>query len=963
MPRIVRDWIKMIVPRKNHNTHLTDEDRWESTQTTDMISLRPFDEIIHLSQTEMRRSLTDFALICNSRQSSFVTTNEKYAGKYWLPLASTRLSVRTVDFFGRAVSDPVDSRDFGTCPSLLLQLPPKFFIRNALREIGEVKKVQSNDGLLYYTIELGEYPKTKVPDDMQKKLESMYNDGHLQSGFECTGRLYTTIRNSSAGYPYCSAQSPEFEFAGERYVRATIENRSKYDRIGYECKFADGSEVGKTGDVLWFKVEPITFRISNYSDVASGRTKVLVLDSDEIILSGIPFYTNRGDENCNLWQNSMIRAFLNSTKTSEMDGNPDYKAPIDYDFRNSGFLHQAFNTTREPTREYIIPENEKEICNYAFRGCVGIEKIIIPPHVTCIGESAFSGCVNAQIFIQSSKNFIFLDSGAFEGTDYKFIYLSKDGENLILSPREDKSFDKDYFKFKFKSAESSKLLSNSNYRENFIQISNWKEAGAVRFIPPDYVLSLFPSTEMKNFFVNNNNQRWANLIKTAGFDKLNDVEKENTLTDLMKICYAIGGFSENQGESEVAFDYITKYVANGENLNNSSLKKQIHLITESFSKEKSELDSIREIGEEIHRRFSKIKLDGPFSPKFAKFFMKYYHENPDFMKFRFRDRDGLWMDRQDYLCAAHNEFKRILKTYPYRDVNGNEERSLLTPKFVAEHSMIVSYCNVEEGNEKLAEIVGRYGYSQEQFEKIQEIYNKAKEIKDDAILCAEKPKNEDGITFRFLEKDDPLGFVIGDITNCCQHIGREAESCVIDGYLNPNSGFMVFEGDISNDDGEIQKSILGQAYVWYDPETKTVCLDNIEIPTRLLKKLRKGNKHGDVLSTNTLINAVEKAAESIMIAMNKKGIEVKKVTTGKANNDLKRELQKKFGAPETKNLAMNRKKGVYTDADEAQYVIKTYDEVTKMYGNAIFENLSAIQADLADIEKAKNAKNPEKGGV
>ena len=116
------------------------------------------------------------------------------------------------------------------------------------------------------------------------------------------------------------------------------------------------------------------------------------------------------------------------------------------------------------------------------------------------------------------------------------------------------------------------------------------------------------------------------------------------------------------------------------------------------------------------------------------------------------------------------------------------------------------------------------------------------------------------------------------------------------------------------------------------------------------------------MSSKAFINSVEEAAEAIVIAMNKKGIDVKKVTTGEGYNDLKKELQKKFGDPETKNLARNRAKGAYSDARDAQYVIKTYDEVTKMYGNAIFETLGSIQADLNDIEKAKNSKNPEMGG-
>ena len=64
-------------------------------------------------------------------------------------------------------------------------------------------------------------------------------------------------------------------------------------------------------------------------------------------------------------------------------------------------------------------------------------------------------------------------------------------------------------------------------------------------------------------------------------------------------------------------------------------------------------------------------------------------------------------------------------------------------------------------------------------------------------------------------------------------------------FMNPTYTEKTAEVFVSDrfldDDGKPTGGtrILGQAYVWYDPETKTVCYDNIEIPTKILDELKK----------------------------------------------------------------------------------------------------------------------------
>ena len=549
-----------------------------------------------------------------------------------------------------------------------------------------------------------------------------------------------------------------------------------------------------------------------------------------------------------------------------------------------------------------------------------------------IGYEAFSGCTGLCLNFKNLDNIKNL-SNVFSGTEIKYVYLNANGE-AIFSHKKEPQYE-NYTKIVLTDGIVSNIRKNeegyfevrledfmsSNFRKNLAQVSEWKKQGEVKFIPPKYTLDVFPADQLDKYFVNKNNKRWGKLVERLGFSVLSGQEKYNSLTDLMKIYYALGGFSENQGESEKAFEYVLKHVAISHDEYDSSPQA---------------------VGAEIHRRFSGLTLHGPYNPDFAKFFMRYYHKNPDFMFFDIDDGN-----ERDYLCQAHNHFGVIQRLFPNMVVNGNTQRDLLSPKFVAEHCNIEEYEDVDEGNEALALMVGRYGYSQDQFDEMQDIYNVAKGLKDKYVIQADRAKAENGISFRVLEKDDPLGFVLGDITNCCQHIDGPGGSCVDDGYRNPNAGFLVFEEEIKDENGQPtgEHRILAQAYIWYDPETKTVCYDNIEIPTKILDALREGRR----LSTEDLMDSLTESADAIMSAMNRNGVEVERVTTGQGYNDLRVELEKEYGDPEWSPIAKHRGYLGYSDAKEAQYLIRTYDQTTKCYAAAIKDEIAKAQNDIGEI--------------
>lgn len=67
-----------------------------------------------------------------------------------------------------------------------------------------------------------------------------------------------------------------------------------------------------------------------------------------------------------------------------------------------------------------------------------------------------------------------------------------------------------------------------------------------------------------------------------------------------------------------------------------------------------------------------------------------------------------------------------------------------------------------------------------------------------------------------------LALKLGNITECCQRLGSAAETCVVDGLINPYSGFIIARNKDTN-------KILAQSYAWLNFSQEILVLDNIEL--------------------------------------------------------------------------------------------------------------------------------------
>ena len=261
-----------------------------------------------------------------------------------------------------------------------------------------------------------------------------------------------------------------------------------------------------------------------------------------------------------------------------------------------------------------------------------------------------------------------------------------------------------------------------------------------------------------------------------------------------------------------------------------------------------------------------------------------------------------------YGVKAYNKWDIIRNTLPIKSVlNARELGSKnfgLTADDVIAVLKNVKYLNVDEGNEEMHNTVNKYCYSQEDFEKLQLWWNKAKKIKQNEmiLIAGRDDANNEDITYEILTKNNPLGLVVGEPS--CQRVDGAASSAVEYGVTKLNSGFVCFK---------IKDKTFAQAWIWYNNETKIVCLDNIEL-YRLPNLQANDNFELD------FAKCLHRLAKNIVKQMSANGHYVKMVTVGAGFNTIN--ALTRFRSIDG-NLSPTPKDygGGYSDARIKQYII------------------------------------------
>jgi len=516
-------------------------------------------------------------------------------------------------------------------------------------------------------------------------------------------------------------------------------------------------------------------------------------------------------------------------------------------------------------KNIVIPEGVEELAEYVFSCCGSLEEVYLPSTLKKIeGEYTFSNCKNLfYIYIQTKnglekidmyhKNFVYNDEGLF------YVYDNNKDEYSFYYEGEYVTFNKNYIV-------DNKLFKNFIEfleEKNYIKLYYWSKK---KFVPGLPVIMNMPLQDVDKFYINNNGFEWSKLVKKSN---INSSSHYYNINSFFKLCYVLGVFSESTSIRDRAVKFLNDKIIN-------------------------KLD-----GDQIHSKFDGFHLDNGFNKEYAEFFIKYYNDK-DFMICE--DEYG---EDIDLMAASYNNFKNVKEVYPNKTLHTNREADLLLPEHVINAVRLVQYDDVDFENKEFALEIGKYGYTQKQFEVLQEWYNIGKYLKEKELFI-EKDNEKKGITYKLLEKNDPMCAVLGNITNCCQVLGGAGSSCVEYGMTKPNSGFITFN---------YKDRIIGQAWVWYDEESNTVCLDNIEVPHKYLEKI----EHNKTIQ-KSFIECLLRIEESFKKEMNRRGLKVDLVTIGKGCNDLERTLNQNFELLKYHNFLSGY--GGYSDASTSYIISK-----------------------------------------
>ncbi len=543
----IKDFRNGIIPRALKNNDCDNKVKKEYT-TTDLVYLDSYKEQFGGSLTDMdrRASPTDHAkihnvYISNSRQ----TKTGSNSCWWWLRSDGNRCTAYYVNNDGDWDNIFSSYMFLGLRPALLYNLPSnisarsvfRIFKRQKVEDKGDnleydIKEISDKNGeVIYHCLQLGERPKTKIDEELSKKLESLYHGGRLGEGIRATGRWYTDNGQKENYKDFAGVHSPEFEYEGEKYTREIaypdLESSSR--------TFSDGTKIGEAGIVRWFKVEPVSWIIRNWDEMpksinpkGNGKAKWFDLISEEVLTGNIPFYPNEGNLNCTMWQNSTIRGFFNGidVRNITQNGSKNHGAQRGGNYTGEcNFLNETFNLERAPIVDYAIPESETEIVDDAFNGCVTLNKLIIHSGVTKIGKRAF------------------------EGLDFKYAYRIKDTVELVFA--KELPINKEIIQDIIELGKSSKNLVGFDYsyvlqNEKLDELYNLVETlNKTKFsIPFVYGKALIENGLVQDFCSNSDFRFFKGEFKNIN-NLLLDFPEEERL-DFFKFAKVLGCFSKQK---------------------------------------------------------------------------------------------------------------------------------------------------------------------------------------------------------------------------------------------------------------------------------------------------------------------------------------------------------------------------------------------------------------------------------
>ena len=409
-----------------------------------------------------------------------------------------------------------------------------------------------------------------------------------------------------------------------------------------------------------------------------------------------------------------------------------------------------------------------------------------------------------------------------------------------------------------------------NHKEDVLQ--NWYRSTGGKFVPHHVVMLNFPEGEIDSFL--GNSKKWSQLMRIDNYN-LNDDGK----AAILKVSYVMGVFQgENDGFNKTMklftdvpqeltqeeYEKVTSMFSgafdpfrwSGSNFDPEQKDKEMKSLFEqaytlndegkyvlSIDKQKNK-DSVRMVREILERsQIPRILTPEKAHQMFDSFTMEY---NPEFVKF-FNDNIEEIISNPEYIkdiATIQRQFKDIVRTNAGRR---------LTLDVAQDYIKSIVYTDIEVGNEGLAEQAKIAGYSQKDFEAIQDLFNEG-ETRDFSSIPRIQGTTK-GYTYEMLRCDDPLALTIGTLTDCCQEIHGAGQTSMEHSVVSPDGRVFCVR--------DAEGRLVAQSWFWRNQYTG--CFDNIEIPSKIFELYEK--EHPDVgrkgLTTDVL-EVYKKAAQDLM---------------------------------------------------------------------------------------------------
>lgn len=542
-------------------------------------------------------------------------------------------------------------------------------------------------------------------------------------------------------------------------------------------------------------------------------------------------------------------------------------------------------------------------------------------------------------------------------------------------------------------------------------MKSWYDKTGGKFIPDFVVMQNFSLEEADKFLASGSN--WGNLMRIQSFARIPEARDamlklaysfgafdqdqrgfkklQDLLTGLPKKIDADKGyildridehiemytekdffFTEDRTDKQYSFEEMLNYVKNNSKAT-MFLGSDILIsdFLETLQKEKVDIDFSKSIFKQLYRKND----DGTYSltinqqtcPKTAQIvrtILGNYRELPiltpdkahqlfggfelkydaDFREFLLANMDKI-MDNPEYVSLVASVQKQ------FSDIKAINSNRALTWELAVSYVQTNKFTSVNVGNERVAEISAIAGYSQSDFNTLQQIYNYGKQRTFSSIPRIEQSaeKTSGRYTYETLRLDDPLAMAIGTLTDCCQELNNCAEVCMEHSMVDKNGRVFVIKDE--------QGNIVAQSWVWRNKDV--LCFDNIEIPDKAFARAVK--EHPDLGRkgfTDEVFEIYKQAAHDLIVADEKvykellesgkitqeqyDGLRLGKITVGLGYNDIAESLKQNsavdkgtISRPLPFEEPVKLSRGLYTSDSTTQYILEERDDRKEFDGDTL----------------------------